>query len=129
MELKAALDMYESAQLGYEPGTQPAEEIIARSVVENILPSLRAMLSMLGETSSAWTTGRNKIQEKILQAAAAGEPLAGYDPKDWTVWGQLLSVFNTILETEQTVNYPDRTYELMTLREAINTVYNKVVVS
>lgn len=127
-EWRGALDMYEAAQMGYTPGTMPTEIKIARMVVEVIIPGLKAMLSSLDETSGGWTTGRNRISEKIGLAFAAGEPLAGYDPHDWVVWGQMLAWFNAFLATPQTVTYPDGATEEMTPLSVINTDFVKIEV-
>lgn len=124
--LRAALDMYEAAQMGYTPGTMPIEAKIANATVEAIMPSLQAMISILNETSGQWTTQRNGINAKIAAAFAANEPLAGYAAKDWFLWGQVLAWFNAFLATEQTVTYPDGSTEQLTPLEAINTGYVKV---
>lgn len=70
---------------------------------------------------------RNGITTKIAAAATQQQPLAGYSPKDWVLWGLLLAWLNAFLDTEQTVTYPDGTMEQLTPRQAINTGYVKVL--
>lgn len=130
-ELRTALDMYEMQQMGYAPGTMPAEERIAHDVVSAILPTLKSMPSLLSETNGAWISPRNKITEKIQTALLAGTDLAGYDPRDWMVWGVVLAAYNAFLDSPITIEYPDgqggTTTETTTAREVINTVFTKVV--
>ena len=129
LDLRAALEVYEAQLDGYALGEATVEYKLSKAVVGAIIPQLKGMLTVIDATSGEWTTPRNKINEKIAGAFAAGQPLAGYDPKDWLAWGIMLQRLNAFLDTEYTIDYPDDSTETITPRQMINTIFTKVAVA
>jgi len=112
----------------YGPGAQPglsAEEEIAYSVNYEILPALRQLLAVLDSLSQTWNTPGNDIPQKILAAAQAGQPLAGYSPADWVRWGQTFLGVQVYLDTPQTLTKPDGSTEQTTPRATLQRRYVK----
>ena len=89
----------------YDAAGLPAEEEIARKVIYKIMPDLRNLLAQVRDLSAAWNTPANNIPEKIKEAHAAGEPLAGFDPHAWDEWGQTFLGIMTMIEVSATIYY------------------------
>jgi len=86
------LDPYRAAS-----GQVTAEEEIAARVQQQVLPALRSEFKELGDLQQVWIV--NGIEAKVLAAATAGEPLAGYSAADWATWGEVLRQLMTWLNT------------------------------
>lgn len=78
-------------------GQLTAEEEIAARVQQQVLPALRAEFKELGDLQQVWLV--NGIEAKVLAAAAAGEPLAGYSAATWATWGEVLRQLMSWLAT------------------------------
>jgi hypothetical protein len=100
-----------------------AEEEIAQTVIGSILPSLRTMLEALTSLSQVWNTPGNDIPAKIMAAAQAGQPLAGYSPNTWAEWGQVFLAVEEFLDTPTTVALPDGSTLNTTPRAALQKRY------
>jgi hypothetical protein len=112
----------------YGPGAQPglsAEEEIAYSVIQTILPTLREFLALLDSLSQTWNTPGNDIPQKIVAAATAGEPLAGYSAADWVRWGQTFLGLGVFLDTPMTITLPGGATEQTTPRATLQRRYVK----
>ena len=112
----------------YGPGAQAglsAEEEIAYSVIFEILPALRQFLALLDSTSQTWNTPGNDIPQKIVAAAMAGQPLAGYSPDDWARWGQTFLGLQTDLDAPRMVVLPSGPTEDTTQRAVLQRRYVK----
>lgn len=103
-----------------------AEDAIPRTVVYEVLPQLEAMLVTLGKLQRVWNTPQNRIPERIMEAAAAGQPLGGYSPADWARWGQTLLALNTFLATPVTITLPSGDTETVTPESVLLTRYTPV---
>jgi hypothetical protein len=112
----------------YGPGAQPglsAEEEIAYSVINEILPALRQLLAVLDSLSQTWNTPGNDIPDKIVTAAQSGQPLAGYAADDWARWGQIFLAVGTFLDTPATVTLPGGATDQTTPRAVLQRRYVK----
>lgn len=78
-------------------GQMTAEEEIAARVQQHVLPALRAEFKELGDLQQVWLV--NDIEKKVLAAAEAGKPLAGYSAADWVTWGEVLRQLMAWLST------------------------------
>lgn len=112
----------------YGPGAQAglsAEEEIAYSVIQTILPTLREFLALLDSLSQTWNTPGNDIPDKIVAAAQAGESLAGYSPADWVRWGQTFLGLGVFLGTPMSITLPGGETEQTTPRATLQRRYVK----
>ena len=112
----------------YGPGAQAglsAEEEIAYMVVYVILPGLREQLAQIDSLSQTWNTPGNDIPQKIIAAAMAGQPLAGYSPDDWARWGQTFLGVQTDLDAPRTITLPSGATENNTERAVLQRRYVK----
>lgn len=113
----------------YGPGAQAglsAEDEIAYSVIQTILPTLREFLALLDSLSQTWNTPGNDIPQKIVAAATAGEPLASYSPADWVRWGQTFLGLGVFLDTPMSITLPGGATEQTTPRATLQRRYVKV---
>jgi len=100
-----------------------AEDEIALSVIQTILPTLREFLALLDSLSQTWNTPGNDIPDKIVAAATAGQPLAGYSPADWVRWGQTFLGLGVFLDTSMTITLPGGATEQTTPRATLQRRY------
>lgn len=89
------------------PAAATAEAEIVATVNGAVLPGLRGFLTQLAELQAIWTAPGNNIQGKIIAAAQAGQPLAGYSPLVWAQWGEVLKALLVFLETPIDILLPD----------------------
>ncbi len=78
-------------------GDLTAAEEIAGTVVTQTLPMLNQALAHMLALQQVWIV--NDIEAEIIAAATAGEPLAGFSPADWAIWGEALRQTFTWLDT------------------------------
>lgn len=100
-----------------------AETAIARQVVYEVLPQLENLFMTLERLQKVWNVPQNQIPAKIVTAIMAGEPLAGYDPKDFVRWGETLLRLRIFLDTEFAITFPDATTETVTPESVLLTRY------
>lgn len=117
LEEKAAREMYGGAT------ATTAEQEIANSVMLEVLPGLRGMLTMLGEMQEIWLAPGNDINGKIAAAATTGTTLAGYSPDAWLAWGAVLTALQAFLVTEIEFILPDGSTAAMTPKNVLLTRY------
>lgn len=106
-----------------------AEDIIARQVVHDVLPSLEELLFVLARLQKIWNVPQNAIPEKIVTAAKAGQPLGGYAPADWARWGQTLLALDMFLQTPIELQLPDGSTEKVTPESVLLTKYTPMEVT
>lgn len=100
-----------------------AEESIPRQVIHSVLPALEELLFTLERLQKVWNVPQNGIPAKIVAAVQSGQPLGGYDPRDWARWGQTLLALDVFLQTPITLTLPDGTQETVTPESVLLTRY------
>ena len=98
LEEKAAREMYEGAATG-------GVEAELASMIMSLFVGLRAAYAQMNEINDVWLA--NGMSERIVAAAQAGEPLAGYSVEAWATWGAILPVAMGFLTGSYVAQLPD----------------------
>lgn len=106
-----------------------AEDIIARQVIHQVLPALEDLLFVLARLQAVWNTPQNGVPEKIVSAAKAEQPLAGYSAFDFARWGGALKGLEVFLKTPIKIELPDGSTEEVTPESVLLTKYTPMEVA
>lgn len=104
-------------------GHPTAAQKISASVVDDLFPTLQAMLAVMVMANKSWVA--NNISEKVTEAAMGGQTLAGYAPSSWVIWGALLPRVVEFLSTPFDVTMPGGATVSMTPEQILIMEYLK----
>ena len=106
-----------------------AEDTIALPVIHQVLPALEDLLFVLARLQAVWNTPQNGVPEKIVSAAKAEQPLAGYSAFDFARWGGALKGLEVFLKTPIKIELPDGSTETVTPESVLLTKYTPMEVT
>lgn len=118
LEEKAARELYGSA------AASGVETELANMIV-TLFVSLRAAYAQMNEINEIWLA--NDMSERIVAAALAGEPLAGYSAETWATWGGILPAAMGFLVGPYATQMPDGSTRTETPKQVLLRRYTQEV--